>query len=128
MTRVNSFNELGKEIEKEVQQEIKKFALSVWDEVVPKTPVWSGTLRYSWRLIPYIGGGQGNAGDTYKPDIIREEGHYGMPDRPDLEKYSNRWTNYILFNNQPYLERVIDLPQHGNWVEDGVNAAKAKFR
>lgn len=128
MTTVNSFFKLGQVIENRVQAEIKDFALAIWDEVVlsPIHPRDTGTLQHSWKMIPYIGGGSGNAGDTYKP--VKDQ--YGKPDKLNLDKYSKRWTNYVLFNNQPYTMVVNDNQDkpYANWIEQGFYKAVERFK
>jgi len=125
----NSFTQLSKLIETEIQTSITEFVENVWDEVVlnPLHPRDTGTLQFSWKAIPYMGGGQGAAGDTFHPSIQE----YNSPaTRPDFSQYKRQWRSWILFNNQPYLMRVNDLPNkpYTGWIDAGYRRAVAKSK
>ena len=128
---VTSFTQLGQAIEGIVQERVKDFVIEVWDQVVlsPVHPRDTGTLQHSWKVIPYIGGDQGAVGDVYKPAKGTEKDQYGKPDKLNLDKYTKQWSNYILFNNQPYVNRVASLPNkpYTDWIQDGIDRAIVKF-
>lgn len=126
-----SFIELGQIIEEEIQSDTIDFVKDLWKEIVlnPIHPYDTGTLQNSWKMIPYIGGGQGNAGDTFKLTKGTEAGQYPFRnDYPDFDKYRKKWRSWVLFNNQPYTWTVNDNEKeaYAHWIEIGYHKAIQK--
>jgi len=133
---IEHFGEMGKNAIRVIGKADRLFLYDLWDNVAMKTPVYTGTLRYSWRMTP------GKA-STYtatpakvrisKGQVFRK---YPDPARPNLEKYTNRWNQFFLVNNQPYAQVVNDdenkagygYSETYNWIEQGISIALAKAK
>ena len=124
-TNVSTFAKLGTTIEGIVKEDVARFVETVWDELVmtPVHPRDTGTLQHSWKVVPYTGNGTYLA---YYPPVDE----YPRPAPLDLTKYKRQWSNFVLYNNQPYLMRVNDLQgkPYSNWIEIGFAKAVAKFK
>jgi len=105
---IENFKELGSDVIKVVGKANKAFLYDLWFFVVEGTPVFTGAMKFSWKMTP-------GKPSTYKPPykkavnanggIIRM---YPDPEYPNIEKYTDRWNNYFLVNNQNYVQVVND--------------------
>lgn len=119
---VNSFTKVGQALGDITKRRVKTLARYVWEEVVDRTPRDTGTLHYSWKMT--AGTGTGSSWQP-KPPSPRVKDYYGAPDKPDFASYSNRWSNFYLINNQPYLDSVE--AKHG-FIATGVKRALMRMK
>jgi len=133
---IKRFGEMGADIIKVIGKANKLFLYDLWDHIAMKTPIYTGTLRYSWRMTP-------GSPSSYRPKSASVNTSNGVvqrkypdPKRPNLEKYTNRWNQFFLVNNQPYTQVVNDderkagygYPKTYNWIDRGLSAALAKAK
>lgn len=134
LKNIKQFKDFANETVIEIfEAENKKLLYNLWDEIVPNTPVRSGLAMFSWRMTP----GQKS---TYKPIMDLDDGSrydpvtgkfsgyvriYPEPDRPVLEKYTRKWKNYYLFNNQDYVAGLNENEDkyYYQFIEDGIQRA-----
>lgn len=90
--RVTSFEQAGGHIINIVTRRNNKFFLALWNDLVDSTPVLTGTARYSWIFT---------AGNKSPRKPVRKQ--YDRPLTPDVWKYSMRWMNWYIVNNQDYV-------------------------
>ena len=89
-----------------IANEVKKinnnYVYAIWDELMDKTPVDTGTLKFNWRVAP------GESGGTYNKLRPKDgtKNYYGEPTRPNLEKYPQNWKQMRIYNNTPYIMDV----------------------
>ena len=87
--------------------------LSLWEELVDKTPVDSGTARYSWTFSARVP-------STRKP----KKKSYPRPDPPDVFGYSDYWINaWYISNNQPYIGKLNEgysQQAPSGWIDSSI--------
>jgi len=133
---IEHFGEMGKDIIRVIGKANKLFLYDLWDYVAMETPVYTGTLRYSWRMTP--GKTSSYKATPAKVRVSKGQVYRAYPDpkRPNLEKYTDRWNQFFLTNNQGYTQVVNDderkagygYPNTYGWIERGIDTALARAR
>lgn len=90
--RVHSFEQAGRQLINIVSRKNANFFYALWNDLVDSTPVLTGTARYSWIFTA------GNPSPR-KPEYK----YYDRPPTPDIWKYTYRWINWYIVNNQDYV-------------------------
>lgn len=90
--RVTSFERAGGELINIVSRKNNAFFLALWHDLVNSTPVLTGTARYSWILT---------AGNPSPRKPIKQI--WPIPPEPDVWRYTWRWMNWYIVNNQEYV-------------------------
>lgn len=135
---IDNFGEIGNDIIRVMGKANKAFLYDLWDFVAGRTPIYTGTLKYSWRMTP----GRPSTYKATQAKVRIKNGKvfrkYPDPERPNLEKYTDRWNQFFLTNNQTYTQVVNDdetkatygYPFTYNWIENGIETAlyRAKSR
>ena len=93
--KVKNHVELEKTIINLVMRSNSKLFENLWKDLVNQTPVDTGTARYSWIFT---------AGRPSVKRPIKQQ--YSYPSLPDFWKYTWRWQNWYITNNQPYLSKL----------------------
>ena len=94
---VKSLGELVAETQNEFGDYQNRVVQEVFDALVDGTPFETGNLRANWKVAP---GSQERSGyDEYGDSAP-------MPEKPNMKKYKRNWTNFSVYNNTPYIEKV----------------------
>ena len=96
--KVNTFEHAGREMINIIGRKNNSLFLNMWKALVNETPVDTGTARYSWILTP----GRPSSRKPQYPDPYQPN-YYGMPPEPEVYKYTYRWINWYIVNNQDYI-------------------------
>ena len=86
----------------EVDKFKNNYVYAIWDELMIRTPVDTGTLKFNWRVAP------GESGGSYNKPRPKDgaKNYYGAPERPVLEKYKRNWRQIRIYNNTDYIMNV----------------------
>ena len=119
--KVSTFAEAHRQLVHIVGRKNNRFFLDLWNNVVDATPVLTGTARYSWILTA-------GRPSTIKPPVKQ----YSRPSEPAVEKYTYRWINWYITNNQVYVPLLNNgsIPTNKaapGWIDAAVKKSVNKF-
>lgn len=101
---------LGSALVHLVMRRNNALAEKLWIDLVDETPVKTGTARWSWIYSP-------SKPATRKPPIQE----YPYPPKPDFWKYTMRWQQWYITNNQDYIEALNNGSSQQNtnigWIQ-----------